>query len=1243
MGCGDSKIILFEGTPDEEVSHYANSILLAARSGESEKGPLKRVDLALTRIIKAAETEDAKIAPRSADKFAEAVEALRIESNKIFAKKLAEINIARVACMSKISYDSDVGIESAEDVPQDKATNNYEKLDWVPRVVAIDKSDVNTLGTTFDFGLCGASAQALGFCVEAWIFDNNPIKKGDWNSSIKLLDCPAGDGRVDGATPRFYTDKAGRIVIDFHKISFNSGKNTMIDGQWNHVAFVYGHGQVKLYVNARLSQLKNTSVKFPEGHAAMTLCTGGTGFITELRVWNSERTDEQITFNMGKSISPSQAKDFPSLRLSWLPLSKGGYNYSAGSLLFDTWTRKPVGTRSTYPSINDCRWPCALPERLMPVDNMFQLSHVDEANEAWEHQQLSAVAGQNFTRYTPAPSVIEEKGLQIVNLLMQKGGPWVPRVVSLPPGTSAWIGTTAELGLTAASGFTIECWVRLRGAIDIAKENVIVGLAYAEAAEEREGLTISLKGGRPRFGFTGHEIEADAGIAGLRWTHLAFMYDGSSMLKVYANGNLICHGTSEPLQGDCCLTIGSNRNENPLIGDLCEFRIWNRALSAEELENMRKIAIPPLGGKGFPNLRMLWLPLRSGGPMSREFWCRRQTALRGLVGGISVKDSECISRPFPSLLWDVTNARDAGILNDISGLITSRTRNMQIPVLIPPVNELPLPWSRSAAAIIDEWTDCLDRAFVPKWYVPPLLDVEHVDESLSSFPTSAAEAAVKGGPWVSRVMRPVIGTSYSTVFGKTQEVGLLGVGTGGREFSLELWMRPRVLKMKSSSKKKKKDDIEYEDLLGHEDAKSNESTGFFGTGRPFALRLGLADGQPFISLEGPLKSLRQKDNKECVISPEKLEPHKWVHVAYIIQGDGKMKIYVDGVEKARVERIGPLQAKGDTNVHLFGYEGRLWQTEVCEFRIWSVARKQQDVEETMLKNFAPQPTGHPQVKGLRFSWFPLNSSRSIMWDHKYVNFRGVYSRDEGVQFPHWTRRPEFIPSKLKSQIKSFPCCYLLDDCGDSYERNHAPRIVPPVLRDEWGHVSYDNFDTMFVPLKKTPTTAGSFSQMKLTEEREAIDLGWTDEDDGTFTQKNDRVLDDGGYFLGWGKVAEEVIEEVHVDHQDSFNSRQDSYSESKEEYSSHHNQYDNSTHDGYSANEKFMAQGTNENDGQYYQQENDVNQLGGIVENDQPDQQEDASQVQNAVDENTEVDKSKEEVIAQTQQEEVKAEDTNAQ
>jgi hypothetical protein len=48
----------------------------------------------------------------------------------------------------------------------------------------------------------------------------------------------------------------------------------------------------------------------------------------------------------------------------------------------------------------------------------------------------------------------------------------------------------------------------------------------------------------------------------------------------------------------------------------------------------------------------------------------------------------------------------------------------------------------------------------------------------------------------------------------------------------------------------------------------------------------------------------------------------------------------------------------------------------------------------------------------------------------------------------------------------------------------------------------------------------------ISDEREYVDVGWYDTDDGTFVHKNDKISDDGGWYLGWGDVKEEVLEEI---------------------------------------------------------------------------------------------------------------------
>jgi hypothetical protein len=548
-----------------------------------------------------------------------------------------------------------------------------------------------------------------------------------------------------------------------------------------------------------------------------------------------------------------------------------------------------------------------------------------------------------------------------------------------------------------------------------------------------------------------------------------------------------------------------------------------------------QISIPPLAGKGHRNLRLTWLPLRHGGPFSQEIWCRRKLILNKMKP-LSPAASKYLLRPLPTLLWDVTQMRDIGtFIKSSDPLLTSRTRYIHIPHLIPTLNDLPQYWSKAAVAVIDEWTDCFDRAFVPKWYeIPQINEADH--EAFAQIPINASEAVMtRNSTWIGRVMRCTSVSNYSVPIGLTAELGLCGVATGGREFTLELWIK---MKIKSSTLEKddekgKKDSIIFEDILGHEDKESNESTGFFGMGSPYALRIGLANGLPFMNFLGQIKSTKPSDLKEGVIAPSPLVPGKWTHLAFVAIGDGKIVLYVNGEEVCRRERMNPLQAKGDTVVHAFGYEDRLLQSDICEMRLWSTARTKNEIHETMKKCIPPLPSGLARVPDLRLAWFPTNSMRSVFWDHKYVMTRGVYSDPQLPleSLPKYTRRPLSLPPQILPTLVTLPPCYILDDRGDSYERHLSSQMIPPVVRLEDGTVDTSHYDKYFEPLaKKNTTLHQSFAPTSTsTTTREEIDLGWYDTDDGMLSA-NQISLDDGGWMECWDKeLLAKFQEEEAVD------------------------------------------------------------------------------------------------------------------
>lgn len=1110
MGCGNTKIETFEGTPDEEVFHYANSIALAVDSPEKGSGPIKRIDLALKSIIKAGSLESAVFLPQTADKLIAALEEFRIQRNDAYIKMITDINIARNLILSKLNF-SVVTNEDANKV-------NFSTMKWSPRVVAFDSHSQFILGSTSEFGFSSLGSSTLGFCVEAWVL-NVPTKREDNSPALSIIGPVGKDSSTANTCPSFEIDQDGRILMDFCLSSCSSAKSRLVEvGVWTHVAYVFGCGHMRVLVNGKRVAEKQCAPL--QGQVAVGLCKGLKGLITELRVWNSMRTDDDIDSTMNTIICLHNASAFPALRLCWFPVRTNGNIKSSGALLYDIWTKKAVGRRVVSAENFDSRWPSALPKSLVPEERI-QLNHASEWLEEWESYMLSC-ADTSYHYTNDVYGSIELRAQQIVSLMMVKGGPWIPRIVSLQPGASASIGTTDELGLTNETGFTIEGWLRIRSFSGT--ENCIIGLGLGNSLIKGEGVKVFLRGGKPCFGF-GDDTEALLGIPRMKWIHLAFTYANGKQ-SIYANANLIASRSVEPLGGSASLIIGSHNGDSFLIGDLCELRVWNRELSVNDISEYMKLAIPPIAARGHRDLRLSWFPLRKGGPFAHEKWVR-QNKIAASLSKYDIASGTMINieNPCPTLMWDVQNSRDAGSFVTIHPLLTTRTRSIPVALLIPLDEDLPQTWSKSALAIIDDWTDCYDRIFVPKWYQQYLYEPQDDDVPC---PIVASEAISKLGPWVPRVLRYKMGSKHSCPVALTAELGLNGICTGGREFTLEMWIKPQPF---VEDKKK----IYFQDIFGHEDAVSTQATGFLGFGSPAALRIGLANGYPYICFTGLLKSIKQQDIKDGVIGHSPLEPNKWSHLAFVAVGDGKLQVYHNGILAGVKDKVGPLEAKGDRMVHVFGADDRQVCSDICELRVWSCARSAADIANYMNVALPPMSNGAARVNLLRLAWFPVISTRSLFWDHKFSIYRGEYCkldahREEGVVFPRFSRRPHMLPPKLfPSQL---PSASALDDRGDAFERANFTALVPPVTRDADNRVD-NSYVSDFVPLKKSTGTGFSLTptQSFVKGIQQLADIGWFDYEDGTLVEGDDIQYDDGGFDGSWGDdhgydFSEDAVDEV---------------------------------------------------------------------------------------------------------------------
>ncbi len=159
-------------------------------------------------------------------------------------------------------------------------------------------------------------------------------------------------------------------------------------------------------------------------------------------------------------------------------------------------------------------------------------------------------------------------------------------------GTSNWVTVADANDLDLGTGMTVSAWVN---------PSVLSGWRTVIMKERPNGLSYVLYGydNAPRpaaYVNTGGSDIAAIGTGGLSlntWTHLAATYDGA-ILRLYVNGNQVGSGSvsGTMVASTSPLRIGGNAPWGEYFAGLIdEVRIYNRALSAAEIQNDRDTAI----------------------------------------------------------------------------------------------------------------------------------------------------------------------------------------------------------------------------------------------------------------------------------------------------------------------------------------------------------------------------------------------------------------------------------------------------------------------------------------------------------------------------------------------------------------------------------------------------------------------------------------------------------------------------
>ena len=156
--------------------------------------------------------------------------------------------------------------------------------------------------------------------------------------------------------------------------------------------------------------------------------------------------------------------------------------------------------------------------------------------------------------------------------LMDSLGHIFGKVLQLDGSATAFPGATIDL----AGPFTVETWVRLAPVIN--NEDSILGAKGI--------LDLNFHGSTFRFwaGPLGDIAVSTKPMAPEFWTHIAVTRDDTGVIRIYTDGELDAVSRQKAVGPFSGLRVGmSTRPNGGTHGSLAEYRIWNRARSAQEI------------------------------------------------------------------------------------------------------------------------------------------------------------------------------------------------------------------------------------------------------------------------------------------------------------------------------------------------------------------------------------------------------------------------------------------------------------------------------------------------------------------------------------------------------------------------------------------------------------------------------------------------------------------------------------
>ncbi len=183
------------------------------------------------------------------------------------------------------------------------------------------------------------------------------------------------------------------------------------------------------------------------------------------------------------------------------------------------------------------------------------------------------------------PEEISYRYQNVMNGIVQKSN-WVEGKA----GTALnFNGIDDYVAINSANSFTsqfsVSGWFKFN-ALNRGEDNAILGHGTWST---NNGLHIGERGTKAYFGFYNNDLASNSSIPINTWTYLTYVYDGTYK-KIYMNGNLDATQASAPYQSTIAnaeigrYPVGLGPNNN-FYGQMDEFQILNRALTAEEIKD----------------------------------------------------------------------------------------------------------------------------------------------------------------------------------------------------------------------------------------------------------------------------------------------------------------------------------------------------------------------------------------------------------------------------------------------------------------------------------------------------------------------------------------------------------------------------------------------------------------------------------------------------------------------------------